>query len=115
MRHTHIGCTDMPNYSTNNGGQYMTYIQASREDGSDQMNNPMDSCLSRLIAPARDVRTAAHTELCTILQEVYRINQDGGHGSRRKVAQMLLELGMNPNSHIESLFHPAKVRIIPRE
>ena len=71
------------------------------------MTHPMDSCLSRMIAPARAARTAAYTELCTILQEVYRINQNGGHGSRRKVAQMLLELGMNPNSRIEALFHPA--------
>ena len=75
------------------------------------MTNPMDSCLSRIIAPTRIVSTAAYTELCTILQEVYRINQNGGHGSRRKVAQMLLELGLNPNSRIEALFHPARVRI----
>lgn len=77
--------------------------------------NPMDSCMSRLIAPPRVVRTAAYTELCTILQEVYRINQDGGHGSRRKVSQMLLELGLNPNSPIEALFRPAIVRIRPSE
>ena len=77
-----------------------------------EMTNSMNSCLSRLIAPARVVRTAAHTELCTILQEVYRINQDGGHGSRRKVSQMLLELGLNPNSRIDALFYPARVRIL---
>ena len=79
------------------------------------MTNPIDSCLSRLIAPTRVVRTAAYTELCTILQEVYQINQNGGHGSRRKVSQMLLEIGVNPNSRIEALFRPAQVRIRPME
>jgi len=37
------------------------------------------------------------TEITTILQQIYRINQDGGHGSRRKVSQLLLELGLQPN------------------
>ena len=37
------------------------------------------------------------TELATSLQEVYNINRDGGHGSRRKVSQLLLELGLQPN------------------
>ena len=36
------------------------------------------------------------TELATTLQAIYNINRDGGHGSRRKVSQLLLELGL-PN------------------
>lgn len=41
----------------------------------------------------QDVMTA----LTTCLQQVYRITLDGGHGSRRKVCQLLLELGLQPN------------------
>ncbi len=37
------------------------------------------------------------THLTTSLQQIYNINQNGGHGSRRKVAQLLLELGLQPN------------------
>lgn len=37
------------------------------------------------------------TRFVTSLLEIYRINQDGGHGSRRKVSQLLLELGLQPN------------------
>ena len=55
------------------------------------------------------------TELATVLASVYNINQNGGHGSRRKVSQMLLEIGVNPNSRIEALFRPAQVRIRPME
>ncbi len=36
------------------------------------------------------------TELATALQAIYRINLEGGHGSRRKVSQLLLELGLQP-------------------
>ena len=55
------------------------------------------SCLSLLTENDEDMRQSAHTALCTVLQQVYRINQDGGHGSRRKVSQLLLELGLQPN------------------
>lgn len=41
----------------------------------------------------QDVMTA----LATTLQDVYKTNQNGGHGSRRKVSQLLLELGLQPN------------------
>ena len=37
------------------------------------------------------------TELATSLQEVYKINQNGGHGSRKRVTELLLELGLQPN------------------
>lgn len=37
------------------------------------------------------------TELATALQEVYQRNQNGGHGSRKRVAEILLRLGLQPN------------------
>lgn len=44
-------------------------------------------------APAQEVIT----ELATALQEIYRINHNGGHGSRRQVADLLVKLGIQPN------------------
>lgn len=55
------------------------------------------SCLQSLADVLPDAASATYVELCTILQEVYNINLDGGHGSRRKVTQLLLELGLQPN------------------
>ena len=56
------------------------------------------------------------TSFVSQLHEVYRLNQDGGHGSRRKVTQILLELGLQPNStaKIEAAFRPAIVRVKDR-
>ena len=49
------------------------------------------SAISGLIP--QDIMTA----LSTTLQDIYRINTNGGHGSRRRVSQLLLELGLQPN------------------
>lgn len=37
------------------------------------------------------------SELATALQEVYKVNQNGGHGSRKRVGEILLKLGIQPN------------------
>lgn len=37
------------------------------------------------------------TELSTQLMEVYRINRVGGSGSRKRVSEILLRLGIHPN------------------
>lgn len=37
------------------------------------------------------------TELATALHDIYNINQCGGHGSRKKVGEILLRLGIQPN------------------
>lgn len=37
------------------------------------------------------------TALATALSEVYRINRLGGSGSRKRVTEILLKLGVQPN------------------
>lgn len=37
------------------------------------------------------------TELASSLQEIYAINQQGGSGSRKKVSEILLRLGLQIN------------------
>lgn len=37
------------------------------------------------------------TSLATALQEIYKVNQNGGHGSRKRVTEILLKLGVQPN------------------
>lgn len=44
-----------------------------------------------------DVIASAHTEIYTILQEIYRINHIGGSGSRKRVSELLIRLGVRPN------------------
>ena len=61
------------------------------------------NCLQKIAENCNDLnqrdddKFADFSELCTILQEIYKVNQNGGHGSRRKVSQLLLELGLTPN------------------
>lgn len=52
---------------------------------------PILSVINGLIP--QDVMTA----LATTLQEIYRINHNGGHGSRRQVSEILIKLGIQPN------------------
>lgn len=58
-------------------------------------NTPYTSVLSRLCGT---IPQDLMTELATALQEVYSRNQNGGHGSRKRVQEILLRLGVQPNT-----------------